>query len=366
MTDHLLLLTQLLRLTHSARATTQLARSVHLAAAPTCTHLLTTGCTTSTGATSAAHTATTPGASATSTSQSSGPGFFFYLDPGHWLDAAVGWLFGIMVDILQSVVGIYATASGAIPLANWGPAAAITAFARALAAGLLGARVTWEGFQLMTLRAEGAPTDPGGLLVRLAYSAAAIFAGPILAGYGVAVANGLAQGIAQVGFGGGSTITQLVALAMATNMTVKLASSSFVVIVDAIFLALFCVALLLGIFEGLVRSIEFMLLAILAPVMALGFMSGGGTADVWWRQFLVLIGAQAIQVTLFYIAASFFVAGGPGLAGVVTGPALGLATAYVALRSPAILQHYTYDPGVRQSFTQLAQTAAKYATTLFA
>lgn|GEM_PF-4238172 len=53
--------------------------------------------------------------------------------------------------------------------------------------------------------------------------------------------------------------------------------------------------------QAVVRTIEMTLAAILAPVMALGFLSGGGTtAAVWFREVVVLSASQAVRLLLLY------------------------------------------------------------------
>ena len=173
--------------------------------------------------------------------------------------------------------------------------------AQAVAWAILGTRTAWEAFQLATLRKEGAPTDPGSLLKRVALTGAAIAGGPWVAEQALVVGNDLAQAVAHVGLGVGLGSISGNLTALSANLTLATLWVP-VLLVGGVVLVILCFL------QAIVRTVETTLAAIVAPVMALGFLGGGGTADVWWRELLVLAGAQSVQLTLLYLAASFLVA----------------------------------------------------------
>lgn len=254
------------------------------------------------------------------------------------LTAILSFLIRVVLAPLNAMLVAFATAGELHDLFGYPGVSNLIAGAQGIAAAILAVRVAWDAFQLATLRAEGAPTDPGGLAKRTVMTAAAIAGGPWVAEQALYVGNDLAQVVAHAGLGGG--LTQLSGHLGALLQTLQ-ASTMYM----PILLLVGVVIVILCFLQAVVRTIEITLAAIVSPLMALGFMSGGGTADVWWRELLVIASAQGVQLTLLYLAASLLVAPAPGLASMGLAPWLFLGACWVAWRTPHILRQYAYHTG---------------------
>lgn len=260
---------------------------------------------------------------------------------------------GIMVEILRWIVStilspldwllkIFADAGALRDLTTAPWAQTLIGGAQGLAGGILAVRVTWEALQMASLRAEGAPTDPGKLLKRTAMTAAAIAAGPWLAREMIVIGNELAAAVGGIGLRQGLEQLDLGSLAM--SATQQHATWMLLMVGAGIIL------LLLILFQALVRTMEMLLAAVISPLAALGYMSGGGMADVWWREVVVLATAQAVQMVMLYLSAAVLMAPSPfDSAQVKFGPFLFLAALWVTWKTPHILRNYAYSSGVSQA-----------------
>jgi hypothetical protein len=217
---------------------------------------------------------------------------------------------------------------------------------------LLSLRLAWESLQQALLRAEGGLTDAGGLLKKTAMTAAAIIAAPWLARQMLITGNMFAQAVAQAGFGVG-----MEGLDFSSLLITKPGP-------DEVLLTIIPMAILLPLilFQALVRTVEMLLAAIIAPIAALGHMGEGGMADTWWRETLILCTAQAVQVLMLYVAAATMVA--PTHWGELqraSGPFLAVATLWVAWRTPHILRNYAYGSGTRSVSSGVGQVLLRQA-----
>lgn len=224
--------------------------------------------------------------------------------------------------------------------------------AQAIAGTLLAVRVAWDAFQLATLRAEGAPTDPGGLFKRAAMAACAIVAGPWLAEQMLLAGNAIAQMVAHLGL----------ATSIPSGLLGPQAGAAAVVglVLSIVLLAVGLILVLLCFCQSMVRSIEMLLAALLSPVFALGFMSdNGGMASAWFTETLILACTQAVQITLLYVGATFVVS--PGAAGTLgialLRPFLFVAACWVAFRTPHVLRQYVYHSGAGGATSSVASSA---------
>ncbi len=217
-----------------------------------------------------------------------------------------------------------------------------------IAAALLALRVAWEALQMASLRAEGAPTDPGALLKRTVMAGAAIFAGPWVARQMLVFGNALAAAVARAGLGVGLEQLDLASLVAFAVDPLRL----LVLLLPAVVLGL------LIFFQAMIRTVEITLAAIISPLAALGYVSGGGMADVWWREVVVLSTAQAVQMLLLYLATVFFATPTQWDSSQFTlGPFLFVATLWVAWRTPHILRNYAYSSGVSSGMSSVGQVA---------
>jgi len=266
---------------------------------------------------------------------------------GLFTNLLVGYITGLLAPI-NGLIKLFASAGQLRDLTNqpWGTN--LIAGAQGIAMAVLALRVAWEALQMSSLRAEGAPTDPGALLKRTVMTAAAIFGGPWIARQMIMIGNLLAAAVARAGFGIG--LDELDLSSLVSSMP-----SPFEVL---ILLAPSVILLVLIFFQSMIRTIEITLAAVISPLAALGYMSGGGMADVWWREVMVLSTAQAVQLLLVYLAAALLVSPAQwGSAQNTLGPFLFVATLWVAWRTPQILRNYAYSSGVTGGIGSVGQVA---------
>ena len=272
------------------------------------------------------------------------------------VSAILSFLIRVFLAPLNAVLVSFATAGELHDLLGYPGVATLITGAQAVAWAILGTRTAWEAFQLATLRNEGAPTDPGSLLKRVALTGAAIAGGPWVVEQALLVGNDLAQAVAHVGLGVGLGSISGNLTALTANLTLATLWVP-VLLVGGVVLVILCFL------QAIVRTVEITLAAIVAPVMALGFLGGGGTADVWWRELLVLAGAQSVQLTLLYLAASFLVAPAVGTASNFLDPFLFVGAVWVAWRTPHVLRQYAYHTGAGGTASSAGTLAARVILT---
>ncbi len=256
---------------------------------------------------------------------------------------------------LDGLLSAFAAAGAVHDLTGAPWAQNLIAGSQAVAGAVLAMRTAWEALMLATARTEGAPTDPGALLKRVVLTAAAIAAGPALAVQAMRAGNLLADAVAHAGLGPGladlpGNLWTMAATVEADQPWVPL------LLLGGGFILILCFI------QSVVRTVEMTLAAILAPVMALGFLSGGGTADVWLREVVVLAASQAVQLLLLYLAAALLVLPA-GPAGLALGPFYFLGACWVAWRSPQMLRQFAYHSGAGSAIGSVAGSAATAALT---
>lgn len=268
------------------------------------------------------------------------------------------WLIQLQLAPVSGLMAAFASAGALRDLTTQPWARALIAGAQGIACAVLALRVAWEAFQMASLRAEGAPTDPGGLLKRAVMTGAAIFAGPWVARQMIVLGNLLADAIGQAGFSQSLAGMDLPSLFMNAINIQRFQWAVLLAVPGLILMALIF-------FQGLIRTIEITLAAIISPFAALGYMSGGGMADVWWREVVVLSAAQAVQLLLLHVAAAMLVAPVPWQqAGqLALGPFLFVAALWVTWRTPHILRNYAYSTGLTGAAGAVGQAAGYAAVT---
>lgn len=257
-----------------------------------------------------------------------------------------------MLAPINFMVRVLATAGGMHDLTRTPWATNLITGMQGVAFSLLSLRLAWESLQQALLRAEGGLTDAGGLVKKAAMSAAAIIAAPWLARQMLVVGNMFAQAVAQAGFGVGLEGLDFASLSLGAPGPAELVLTIIPMVI----------LLPLILFQALVRTIEMLLAAIIAPLAALGLMSDGGMAETWWREVLILCMTQAVQVLMLYVAVASLVAPAHwGELQQVSGPFLAVATLWVAWRTPHILRNYAYGSGTRAVGGGIGQVLLKQA-----
>lgn len=253
-----------------------------------------------------------------------------------------------LLTLVETMLNLFATSGAIRDITHMPWVQQLISNGRVIAVSLLILRTTWEAYQLMALKADGAPTDVSGLAKRVIMSAAAIFAFPEIVRYLIQFGNGLALAVANTGFGVDPASVNLdeileeffAAKAVAGAATIGIFP---LVVIGGIFLFLFLIFM-----QALARTVEITLSAIVGPWMALGYMSsGGGTAAVWWRESIVISLAHAVQMLLLYMSVAFGV--GPGFSSIGTSlrPFFFIASLWITFKTPQILRNYAYSTGMR-------------------
>lgn len=268
------------------------------------------------------------------------------------------------LDLIQKFLTLFSSISAPMDITYLPFISQLISYCQTIAVSILVLRLTWEAFQIMSLRAEGAPTDPGGLLKRAVYSVVAIFAGPYIVSRVIVFANYLALAVVNSGFGFNPS-----SMDFATTLEEALAVGGFLTAGGAAAIAaagLFggiVIAVILGLMflvclQALARTVEMTLIAIVAPFMSLGIMGGGGTFDVWWREIFVVSMAHPVQMLLLYLSVAFLVA--PGMTSTDLAwirPFYFLACLWVTFKTPQIVRNYAYSTGIRSAIGSAGQAA---------
>jgi hypothetical protein len=269
-----------------------------------------------------------------------------------WITSALVYYISALLAPLDSMIQTFATAGGMRDLTTAPWASNLIAGAQGIAFALLALRLAWDALQQAVLRAEGGVTDPGGLIKRAAMASCAIVAGPWLAKQMIVVSNLLAQAVASAGFGVG--LDQL----GVGDLLVSMPSPAF------LFLAIIPMVVLLPLilFQSLIRTVEILIAAIVAPFAAISFAGEGAMADAWWREVVILCTAQAVQVLLLYVAVASLVSPAHwGTLAAFAGPFLAVATLWVAWRTPHILRAYASGTGMQSAAGGIGQMAIQRA-----
>lgn len=283
---------------------------------------------------------------------------FFSVDfIGKLLTGILSGLFQDGVSNIESIFGMAASASGIPDLTRLPWVIELIRATQGIAGAILALRVTHDAILLASVRAEGAPADPGLLIKRAVWAAAGIAAAPFLASQFFRLNNLLVNLIGNLDFGGGHNLS-----AGLGHIAIMAATSLFWSIVLAVPSLVLIILLLIMIF---VRAGEMVIAAVVGPLMAIGFMSDGGTAEVWFKEFIVLSTSQAVQLLMMY-AALAFLAVPDSFGSAIAGPFLFLGMLWVAYKSPHILRTYAYATGGgKVAGSAITSMATKALTALF-
>ena len=215
-------------------------------------------------------------------------------------------------------------------------------YAQMLAASILTVKVIFEAYTTYILHQNGDPdSDPGGLLIRTAYSVAIISGMPWLVRWIYQFGSSIAYDIAQLpGIGYEDAASPLQQL---FNFTLS-GASSIIFAAIGIFFAL--VILVIVCIQTFIRAAELAVAAVVGSFMALGLTNPESTAfSSWLRETSSICLAQAVQI--FLVKASFFTLTYFNFG---TGPMMNLylfcGFLWVTYKSPSILKQYIHSTGV--------------------
>ncbi|GEA16342.1 hypothetical protein E308F_25880 [Moorella sp. E308F] len=222
--------------------------------------------------------------------------------------------------------------------------------AQAVAGSLLAVKVGAEALQVYILHAHGDPgADPGGLLKRAAFAAAAIGCGPWAVKTVYTWGNELAVSVANLSAVNPNPVNFI-------DTMVSLATTPILILI-ADLAALIIWALIL--IQTGIRAVEVAALAAAGPFMAVGLTRADeGVAAVWWRELVVLSASQALQT---FLLKGF-------LATIVTFTFnsdilklfLLIGWLWVAFKTPSVLRQFAYHTGLGGAMGQAGQTAGTW------
>lgn len=271
---------------------------------------------------------------------------------GNILQFLLNMLLQPLYSLLDSLLGIYAEAGALRDLLSVPWVNNLILGTQAIAGAVLVCRLGLEAFKLATLRAEGAPTNPSMLFGRTIQAALGIAIGPFFVKQAIIVGNELARGIANSSVAGGRlTFTVSDLLGVHSN------ASPLWTLAILVGLVLMCIAFI----QAVIRTIEITLAAIISPFAALGYMAGGGMADNWIREVIILACSHALQMLLVYMSTSFVFSPNQYNVSAVMQPFYFLGTVWVALKTPKILRNYAYHTGLSNTAGSVGHTVVQTA-----
>lgn len=188
-----------------------------------------------------------------------------------------------ILTLIEAMLNLFATSGAIRDITHMPWVQTLISNGQVVAVTLLALRTSWEAYQLMALKADGAPTDVGGLVKRVVMSVVAIFAFPTIVRYLIEFGNLLALSVANAGFGVDPSsvdlaeiLEEFIAGGLLVGASVATIGLFPLIVMGGIFLFLFLIFM-----QALARTVEITLSAIIGPWMALGYMSSsGGTAAV--------------------------------------------------------------------------------------
>lgn len=214
-------------------------------------------------------------------------------------------------------------------------------YAQILAGSILAVKVAFEAYTTYILHQNGDPdADPGGLLIRSAYSVAIISGMPWLVRWiyklGTSVANDIAQ-LPGVGYeGAASPLQQLFNFTMEGAASIIFAAIG--ILVALIFLVIICI-------QTFIRAAELAYAAFVGSFMALSLTNPESTAfSSWLRETASICFTAPLQ--LYLVKASFFTLTYFNFG---SGPMMNLylfcGFLWATYKSPAVTKRYIHSTG---------------------
>jgi hypothetical protein len=222
---------------------------------------------------------------------------------------------------------------------------------QAFALVVLAVRVGYEILNTYLLHMAGdSAADPKGVLFRTAKAAAFIMGVPWVVGYLYQISITMANDLGTVG-----------TLQQASNPFTTAAST--LVGGEIVFVLMLLVAFIVYILINIqmaCRAVEIGVLAMVGPLMVIGFVSPTeGLGGAWWKELVVQCMAQPLQVLMLRLALIAMGNGVINLSGVTVFFIIGWF--WVTYKSPKIVQQFAMSTGIGGAAAGVAQTVGKYA-----
>lgn len=216
--------------------------------------------------------------------------------------------------------------------------------------------VTFQAYQLYINREAGEAIIGPGVLFRRTVYAAILIPG---VSWAVSFTWRLAQYMAEAVVGGGVDYDARAVLSGIAGDFLKDVLNPGALFVTALLLGILIGAFLLLWLQAHIRGLEIAIGFIFGPLLATSAAGNddflaSGTAAVWWRELLVVTGAQVVQSIILLAIFNYVL----GSAVEVSNMFIAIGFAYLGIRTPSMLRHWAYNSGVGRGLGGVASTGA--------
>lgn len=228
---------------------------------------------------------------------------------------------------------------------------------QAFAAALLGLALAWQAYHLYILRSSGEGGNPTDLLSKAVYGAVGIVLYPWAAQSMIPFANGLSGMIAQAPFG--SSLPNMSSNLQGTLATAMQAQAEMFLVPLMLLIGL--VLLIVIFIQSLIRTVELIVIGVIGPVFAVGWMGNGGIAMAFWRELVTLGMSQVVQIMMLWITSALVASPAQTVGHAILTPFMLIASLWVTYKTPSLLRQWTYHTGMGQAAGSGASTAVHVA-----
>lgn len=229
-----------------------------------------------------------------------------------------------------------------------------TALVQGVAGAVLGLRVAWDVVHLYIVRSAGGGGDPTALLIRATRAGIGIVAVPALAKYALVFSNLAVGAVAGMAIDRPSLAAGL-ERAMSGHVGTEVAVGAM----GPVLLLAIIVLLVLVVVQAAARGVELLLLGIIGPALAIGWVSADeGTGAGVMMHMVLLATTQAAQGLVVYLLA-ILGANPPPIGAAWIWVMVG--TAWVAFKTPSFLRDLSHRTGMTEAAGGLGQTVAHIA-----
>lgn len=203
-----------------------------------------------------------------------------------------------------------------------------------IAGMLLTIMICVESLQTYILHSHGEPSDPGGLLIRVAMAAATITSVPWIITTVYKWGTEVAMAIADVQSLQAADIEPFTAILSTTGASIAMLLAGII----AFFI--WCLILV----QTGIRAVELAFLAVAGPIMSIGLISQSkGLFGTWWKEVIVISLSQATQVFLIkgaVVSLTLYTFDG------IIQWLFFIGWLWVAYKSPSVLRQFAYSTGM--------------------
>jgi hypothetical protein len=226
---------------------------------------------------------------------------------------------------------------------------------QAFALVVLGVRVGYEILHNYILHMAGdGSADPKGVLFRTAKAAVFIMGVPWAVGWLFQLSMAMATDVGAVG-----TVQAVNNPFTTTASTLAGGEIVFALLLFAAFIVYILIT-----FQMACRAVEIAVLAMVGPLMAVGFVSPTeGLGAVWWKELVVQCMAQPLQILMLRLALIQMGASVINLSGVTLFFTFGWF--WVAYKSPKLVQQFAMQTGIGGAAAGVAQQVGRMAIQSF-